>query len=193
LIEVRTKLIELPSAVKVGDREYRELNLIPPKVGWRLRAERHLRGGQHPEALSRYHGELIGKCAGVDAAVIEELYEPDFVSALQFVVAFQNAPQQDADPEESTRMIEFPEIKVEDRSYSQLILTKTKLGWRRQAEGYLRNGQHPEALTNYSISLVARSANVDQRVITTLDDDIFFEAWAFVASFLPGGPAITTV
>jgi hypothetical protein len=193
VIEERRKTLELSLPCRFGDKEISSLTLVPPKVSWRLRAERLLRGGVHNEAMSQYQAELIGKCAGVAPGVIEELYEPDFIEANTWVTSFERETPAYAEPEESTRTIELPEeITVDGRAYSSLILGKTKLGWRRQAEGHLRNGQHPEALTNYSVALLAKSAGVDQKVILALDDDVFFNGWWFVTSFLPGGPATTT-
>jgi hypothetical protein len=189
MIAERTLTLTFDPPRKVGDREMVSLTFQAPRVGWRQKAEEKLRGGQHPEAQTQASLALLARCAGVDVAHIEELDEIENLEAMHFVNSFANEPTHPADGDETTRTVEFPAMKVDGREYSSLMLVKTKVGWRRQAEGHLRNGGHPEAMTKYAVHLVAKSAGLDERIIRELEDDYFFEAWGFVSSFLPGGQA----
>jgi hypothetical protein len=187
LISERKLTLSFDPPRKIGDREMVALNFLPPRVGWRQKAEEKMRGGVNQETQTQANVALVAKCGGVEPAVIEELYEEEYLGALTFVTSFAREPNTPREEGETTRTIEFPALSVDGREYTALMLTRTKIGHRRQAEGHLRQGNHPEALTKFAVHLVAKSAAVDERVIRELDDDFFFEAWSFVASFLAGG------
>jgi hypothetical protein len=189
MIEQRTKTLTFDPPRRVGDREMASLTFAAPRVGWRQKAEEKLRGGNHQEAMTQAALALMAKCGNVDVPHIEELNEAEFEEVMLFINSFATEPTHPVENDETTRTVEFPTLKVEGREYSAFMLVRTKVGWRRQAEGHLRNGGHPEAMTKYSVHLVAKSANVEEKIIRELDDDIFFECWGFVSSFLPGGLA----
>ncbi len=84
----RTKTIELADKITFDGREYPSITFRPPKVGERRLAESHLRNGQHPQAMTMFAVQLLGKCGGVPDAVIEQMYDDQFMEAFSFISDF---------------------------------------------------------------------------------------------------------
>jgi hypothetical protein len=91
-----------------------------------------------------------------------------------------------------SKTIDLPSPILNDgRPVSSIVLSPPTIGARRQAEGFLRNGQQGEAASKFQIALVGKCSGLPDATIEQMDMDAFNEAWSFVSGFLLYAPETT--
>jgi hypothetical protein len=85
---VRSKTIDLFSAIDNKGHKYTQITLRPPRTGERRQAEMHLSRGQTPTDFTKFGVTLVSKCCGVDEAVIEQMDDDQFMEAWEWVGSF---------------------------------------------------------------------------------------------------------